>query len=61
MCLCTYGYVWDCVTVTLFDCVTEVCDLDAKLVWRQGTVYIPTVLMHLLHERSGRKVAYVGR
>lgn len=23
MCLCTwYGYIWDCVTVTLFGCVT---------------------------------------
>lgn len=22
MCLCRYGYIWDCVTVTLFDCVT---------------------------------------
>lgn len=27
-----YGYIWDCVTVTLFDCVTEVCDQDVKIV-----------------------------
>lgn len=29
-----YGYIWDCVTVTMFDCVTELCDQDFKIIQR---------------------------